>query len=55
MKESDPVKYDESGGEVWRVLLDRERLLGQKTCSSPDLFNSLEIPEVLVCLGKVRQ
>ena len=43
MKESDPVKYDELGSEIWRALHDRERLIGQKTRSSSDLFNSLEI------------
>ena len=29
MKEADPVKYDELGSEIWRVLEERERLLKQ--------------------------
>lgn len=34
MKETDPVKYDELGAEIWRVLCERERLERQK--SFPD-------------------
>lgn len=29
MKETDPVRYDELGNEIWRVLAERERLLKQ--------------------------
>jgi hypothetical protein len=28
MKEPDPAKYDELGAEIWRVLSERERLIG---------------------------
>lgn len=28
MKETDPAKYDELGTEIWRVLSERERLIG---------------------------
>ena len=28
MKETDPVKYDELGAEIWRILSERERLKG---------------------------
>jgi hypothetical protein len=29
MKETDPAKYDDLGAEIWRVLSERERLVGQ--------------------------
>jgi hypothetical protein len=29
MKETDPAKYDELGAEIWRVLHERERIVGQ--------------------------
>jgi hypothetical protein len=29
MKETDPVKYDELGTEIWRVLSERERFIKQ--------------------------
>jgi hypothetical protein len=29
MRETDPVRYDELGDEIWRVLGERERLLKQ--------------------------
>jgi hypothetical protein len=29
MKETDPVKYDEIGCEIWRALSERERLMKQ--------------------------
>jgi hypothetical protein len=29
MKETDPVKYDELGAEIWRALSERERLMKQ--------------------------
>ena len=31
MKETDPVKYDELGAEIWRALSERERLLKQSS------------------------
>ena len=31
MKETDPVKYDEIGTEIWRALSQRERLMKQKS------------------------
>ena len=31
MKETDPVKCDELGAEIWRVLSERERLEGQQS------------------------
>jgi hypothetical protein len=31
MKETDPVKYDEIGSEIWRALSERERLMKQKS------------------------
>ena len=31
MKETDPVKYDELGAEIWRVLGERERLEGEQS------------------------
>jgi hypothetical protein len=31
MKETDPVKYDELGTEIWRALSERERLMKQKS------------------------
>ena len=37
MKETDPVKYDEIGSEIWRALSERERLMKQK---SPPLKQS---------------
>ena len=33
MKETDSLKYDEIGSEIWRALSERERLMKQK--SSP--------------------
>jgi hypothetical protein len=33
MKETDPVKYDELGTEIWRALSEREHLM--KQTSSP--------------------
>ena len=30
MKETDPVKYDEIGCEIWRALSERERLMKRK-------------------------
>jgi hypothetical protein len=27
MKETDPMKYDEIGSEIWRALSERERLM----------------------------
>ncbi len=32
MKETDPVKYDELGAEIWRVLREQERLTDQPSC-----------------------
>jgi len=29
MKETDPVKYDQLGAEIWRILRQRERLMKQ--------------------------
>jgi hypothetical protein len=29
MKETDPVKYDDLGAEIWRVLSEREYLTSQ--------------------------
>lgn len=29
MEETDPVKYDEIGCEIWRALSERERLMKQ--------------------------
>lgn len=31
MKETDPVKYDEIGTEIWRALSQRERLMKQES------------------------
>ena len=31
MKETDPVKYDEIGTEIWRALSERERLMKQES------------------------
>ena len=31
MKETDPAKYDGLGAEIWRVLSERERLVGQSS------------------------
>ena len=31
MKETDPVKYDDIGTEIWRALSERERLMKQKS------------------------
>ena len=31
MKETDPVKYDEIGSEIWRAFSERERLMKQKS------------------------
>lgn len=33
MKETDPVKYDQLGSEIWRVLTERELLI--KEMSQP--------------------
>jgi hypothetical protein len=35
LKETDPVKYDDLGAEIWRVLSERER----PTCSHPQKPN----------------
>ena len=43
MKETDPVKYDELGPEIWRVLIERERLTSTEPNSLPGPFKSLEI------------
>lgn len=29
MKETDPLRYDELGDEIWQVLSERERLVNQ--------------------------
>jgi hypothetical protein len=39
MKETDPVKYDEIGCEIWRALSERERLMKQ---TSPPVKQSGE-------------
>jgi hypothetical protein len=39
MKETDPVKYDEIGCEIWRALSERERLMKQ---TSPPVKQSAE-------------
>lgn len=39
MKETDPVKYDEIGSEIWCALSERERLMKQK---SPPVKHSSE-------------
>ena len=39
MKETDPVKYDELGAEIWRALSERERLMKQ---ASPPVKQSGE-------------
>ena len=39
MKETDPVKYDEIGSEIWRALSERERLMKQ---TSPPVKQSGE-------------
>jgi hypothetical protein len=39
MKETDPVKYDEIGSEIWRALSERERLMKPK---SPPIEHSGE-------------
>jgi hypothetical protein len=31
MKETDSVKYDEIGSQIWRALSERERLMKQKS------------------------
>jgi hypothetical protein len=31
MKETDPAMYDDLGAEIWRVLSERERLIGQSS------------------------
>ena len=31
MEETDPVRYDEIGTEIWRALSQRERLMKQKS------------------------
>jgi hypothetical protein len=41
MKETDPVKYDEIGSEIWRALSERERLMKQK---SPPVKQSGKTP-----------
>ncbi len=41
MKETDPVKYDEIGTEIWRALSERERLMKQ---TSPPVKQSGEQP-----------
>jgi hypothetical protein len=30
MKETDPLKYDDLGTEIWHVLGERERVIGQE-------------------------
>lgn len=35
MTETDPVKYDELGAEIWRVLSDRERLTSAPPSGPP--------------------
>jgi hypothetical protein len=40
MKETDPVRYDELGDEIWTVLRERERLMKQNpqsvtSCGDP--------------------
>jgi hypothetical protein len=40
MKETDPVKYDEIGTEIWRALSKRERLMKQ---TSPPVKQSGEV------------
>jgi hypothetical protein len=35
MTETDPVKYDELGAEIWRVLSERERLTSAPPSGPP--------------------
>ena len=34
MKETDPAKYDDLGAEIWRVLSERERLVGHPSSAT---------------------
>lgn len=43
MHESDPIKFDQLGSEIWSVLAEREQIAPQNPKCFPVSFNELDI------------
>jgi hypothetical protein len=51
MKETDPVRYDELGDEIWTVLRDRESFMKQNPESVTARCDACRSPAVLIDLA----
>lgn len=53
MREADPVRFDELGSEIWRVLHERERLV--ENMSPPRAEHDMDDVKTMQCLYETEE